>query len=398
MIGNKKIYLDYAASTPVSPEVISVMEKYWSGVFANPGSLHSCGHEALIAVDNARDVLKKFLGAQYSREIIFTGSATEANNLAIRGLISRLKKKNPNAGKLHIITSAIEHKSVLEPVRMLEKEGVIDADYLVADGEGYISPRQVLNAIRPETVLVSMGYANNEIGVIQHISKIGSMIRDLGRDDLYFHTDAAQAAQFLDMNVENLKVDLMTLSAQKIYGPKGVGALYIKEGIKLEPILFGGGQEYGLRSSTENVPLIAGFAEAVRLLGEKDHKESATRINEMRSALSGELEEIFPRAFLNGPKENRLANNINLCLGALVDGESLLIMLSEKGVCVSSGAACAGRAQKPSHVLRAIGRSEKEARASIRITLGRNTTSQEINQFKAIFVDLIKKFIYNKVK
>lgn len=403
----QEIYLDYAATTPVDPEVLLAMEPYWGVKFGNPGSIHRAGQEALKAVDDARQTLKDFLGAKALREIIFTGSATEANNLAI----NLVKSDLTNDVKPHVITTAIEHESVLEPIRALEKRGMIQATYLTPDKEGLISPVTVYDALRPETVLVSIGYANNEIGVIQDISHIAKIIQEwknakMTNDELrvlqksiphnskfvppVFHTDAAQATQFLDMNVDRLGVDMMTLSGHKIYGPKGIGALYVRDGVPLTPLVYGGGQEYGIRSGTENVPFIAGFAKAIELVEREDYKIYSKEIKKLRNYIAEKIKEIFPPSFINGSIEHRLPNNINICFPN-TSSEILLIGLSERGVYVSTGAACSARAQKPSHVLRAIGRSEKDARSSIRVTLGKYTKKKEIDFFIKALVEIIKK-------
>ena len=396
MNNGKIIYLDYAATTPVIPAVLAAMRPYFTGKFANPGSIHQKGQEAMKAVDDAREVVKNFLGASALREIIFTGSATEANNLAILGVIPR-NLRTPGVG--HIITTAIEHESVLEPMRVLEKDGITQVTYLKPDSNGLISARQVMDALRPETVLVSIGYANNEIGVIQPISEIAKVIQDFRKSNQkpgshfpVFQVDAAQAAQFLDMNVERLGVDLMTLSAHKIYGPKGIGALYVRDGIKLRPILYGGGQEYGLRSSTQNVPYIVGLAYALAVTRKWQSGGGQQKILKLRDYLLDNILRAIQRTALNGSLEKRLPNNINICFGGETDGEALLIALSEKGICVSSGAACSARSQKASHVIQALGKSAKEASASLRITLGRMTTRKEADDFLAVLIDIVQKF------
>lgn len=403
------VYLDYAATTPVLPEVVRAMEPYFGERFGNPGSIHKMGQDAQKAVDYARETIKNFVGASALREIIFTGSATEANNLAIFGVIHTQQPHFGSVkGKAHIITTLIEHESVLEPCRALEKLGVARATYLKPDHEGLISPEQIKEALCPETVLISIGYANNEIGVIQPISEIAGVIRDFrqqiansksrSKNNLqfaissgpYFHTDAAQAAQFLDVNVEHLRVDLMTLSSHKLYGPKGIGALFVKDGVKLNPILYGGGQEYGLRSSTPNVPYIIGLAEALKAAENWKRAGGPEKIWKLRNYLLESLLEKNPGAALNGSLDRRLPNNINICLGAKTDGEALLIALSEGGICVSSGAACSARAQKPSHVIQALGKSAKEASASLRITLGRNTSKDDLDEFAEILAKKLK--------
>ncbi len=387
----KFIYLDYAATTPVLLEVVKAMEPYFSDEFGNSGSIHRMGQAAQKAIDDSREVVKNFIGASALREVIFTGSATEANNLAIFGVL----KIGQHSILPHIITTQIEHESVLESCRALEKDGSAEVTYLKPDHDGLISAGQIRDALRPETVLVSVGYANNEIGVIQPIPEISQVIRAFRKPSKLYpllHTDASQAAQFLDMNVENLGIDLMTLSAHKIYGPKGIGALYIREGIKLRPILYGGGQEYGLRSSTPNVPYIVGFAKALEILNKWKAAGGPKKASELKDYLLKGVLGGIPYASLNGHPDKRLPNNVNICLGSKTDGEALLIALSEAGVCVSSGAACSARSQKPSHVIQALGKSAREASASLRITLGRMTVKEEIDDFSAILFDNAKKF------
>lgn len=406
MSQEKRIYLDYAATTPVDPEVLLAMQPYWSEKFGNAGSLHKAGQEAMKAVDDARAILKDFVGAKAQREIIFTGSATEANNIAIQGVLERFAFQHGK--KVHAITTMIEHSSVLEPFKNMEARGIADVTYLTPDTEGIISPKQIRASLRPETVLVSIGYANNEIGVMQQISEIGEVIRsfrelgiknqELGNKKSmihnskfmipYFHTDAVQAAQFLEMNADTLGVDLMTFSAHKLYGPKGVGSLYIRNGVELAPLMYGGGQEYDIRPSTHNVPLIAGFGRAIELLQQNKISE---KIKTLRDYCLEKIFTINPRAELNGSKGKRLPNNIHVSLPG-TDAQTLLIGLSEKGICISSGAACSSRAQKPSHVIQAIGKSEADARSSIRITLGKETTKEEIDYF----IETLSHVLYNK--
>ena len=398
---NKKlIYLDHAATTPVDPEVVLAMEPYWCDVSANPSSLHRCGQEAIKAVDGARETVARFVGASQPREIIFTGSATEANNLAIRGIVSNAQRvvlrnqKRTTLWVAHIVTTAIEHASVLEPIRALEKAGAIEATILGVDTGGRIQPEAVTAALRENTVLVSIGLANNEIGTIQPIAEIVAavkakspreaqrvVLRNQKRTTLWapiIHTDAAQAAPWLDVDVRKLGVDLMTISAHKMYGPKGIGALYRKDEVKLEPILYGGGQEYGLRSGTENVPAIVGFAKAAERTAEwKENAENIRAVEELREHLWNEIRRIIPNAEVNGHPSERLPNNLNVFIPN-ADPDVFLIALSEDGMCVSSGSACAARSQMLSHVIQAIGKADKNG-CHLRITLGRRTARTDID-------------------
>lgn len=380
-MAQKRIYLDYAATTPVDPEVVKAMRPYWVRRFGNPGSLHSFGREAQAAVDESRAKIAAFLGCQ-PREVIFTGSATEANNLAIRGVIRNWKLENRNLTALpHIITTAIEHESVLETCRDLEKTGQAKVTYVPVDRQGYVKLDAFRAALRAETVLVSVMYANNEIGTIQPIAKIAEVIRNWKleiKNSYYplFHTDAAQATQFLEMDVGHLGVDLMTISAHKIYGPKGIGALYARHrGRFLSPVVTGGGQEYGLRSGTENTPYIVGFAKAIELV-KANRVQYGRKIKSLRDELWRGIMRFAPEAVVNSP-DNALPNLLNVSFRG-ASGEELLLKLDRSGIAVSTGSACSSRALKPSHVLGALGLPEELIAGTIRFSLGRPTTHQEI--------------------
>lgn len=373
----KKVYFDYAASTPVDPGVLNSMLPYFGEKYGNAASIHSFGQEAQIAIDESRTKIADFFGCSF-REIVFTGSATESINLAIRGAIKAAKDKKP-----HIVTSQIEHEAVLDTYRDLEKDGV-EVTILPVSADGFVKPEDVKNALKENTVLVSIMYANNEIGVIQPIKEIGQIIKEFkeSRESVYplFHTDAVQAVNFLDCNVERLGADLLSFSGQKIYGPKGVGGLYCKEGMPIKPIITGSGQEFGLRSGTSNVPLIVGLAEAVALLPEM--KKMAGQIKQLRDRLIERVIKEIPGAKLNGSLENRLPNNVNLNFGAVKSkfDSSLIVALDLAGFAISAGSACQSKAQKPSHVLTAIGLSPQEVKKSIRVSLGKTTTMEEIDE------------------
>ncbi|MDP2676708.1 MAG: cysteine desulfurase family protein [bacterium] len=428
MSQDKLVYLDYAATTPVDSEVVRVMEPYWQDTFGNAESIHKHGQEAMKAIDDAREIIKNFLGASALREIIFTGSATEANNIAIQGTVSRFAFQNGK--KVHIITSAIEHSSVLKPFQYMEAKGLADVSYIQPDSNGVIDPQKIKEALRPNTVLVSIGYANNEIGTIQDIPTIGEIIRDdresriknpavapasprlrraskalAGKQESenkksgihnskfmipYFHTDAVQATQFLEMDVNKLNADLVTFSAHKVYGPKGVGVLYIRDGVGIEPLMHGGKQEYGIRPGTLNVSLIVGCARAIELAFEK-RQENTKKIFELRNYAIQRIQQVAPYAQINGSLEQRTPNNINVCFRG-EDGQSLLIGLSEKGVCVSLGTACAARAGQASHVIQALGKTKEDARASIRISLGKHTEKKDID----FFIDALHPLLHNR--
>ena len=430
----KSIYLDYAASTPIDPRVVAAMSPYFTEIFANPNSLHRFGQEASRAVFVSRQTIARSLGADY-KEIIFTGSATEANNLALRGSIKAIQKiqihsnnSNGNSDILNrprIIVSVIEHESVLETCRDLEKEGV-EVIYISVNKEGIVDLKKLKSTLNDRTVLVSVMYANNEIGTIQPIDKISEIIRNFRESRIknqesrkadskfiihnslfpLFHTDAVQAFQYLDCNVKNLGVDLMTLSAHKIYGPKGIGALYVRNSKHearnprlsgrqakqipnvsnfdkfqiLKPIITGGDQENGLRSGTENVSYIVGFAKAVEIADKVRGPESA-RVEKLRNYFWRSLQKAFgsKSIALNGSLQNRLPNNLNVYFPGR-SAQELLIKLDLIGeVAASSGAACATRVNKESYVLKALGFTPARASGSLRFSLGRPTTKKEID-------------------
>jgi len=381
----KQIYLDYAATTPVDKEVLKAMTPYLKKDFGNPSSLHRFGQKTRSAIDEARKKVAKFLNCSES-EIIFTGSATEANNLAIFGVVRALKKKEI---KPHIITTKIEHHAVLHPFEELKKEGV-EVSFIAPNKEGIVEIDDIQKAIKENTVFISIMYANNEIGTIQPIQKIGKLIARLNKNrkhKIYFHTDAVQAVNYLDCNVKELGVDLLTLSAHKIYGPKGVGALFVKQGTPIEPIIYGGGHEFGLRSGTENVAGIVGLGKAIELV--EKHKNDIKRIKKLQDKIIEEVLKI-PNTRLNGSREKRLPNNVNISISG-VEGESLVIALDQYGIAVSTGSACSSKDLKPSHVLLAIGLSPKEAHGSLRITLGRFTTEEEVDYFLKILPKVVKR-------
>jgi cysteine desulfurase len=369
---NKRIYLDHSAATPVDRRVLLAMQKTTKEVFGNPSSIHKEGVLAKREVESARKEIAEIIGAQPD-ELIFPSGGTEANNLAIFGVIPHWDIGCPN-----VVVSSIEHPSVLECVRELEKHGV-EVTFLPVGSDGIVSVKDVAEAIKENTVLVSIMYANNEIGTIQPIAEIAKVIRRSKSKSL-FHTDACQATNYLDMNVLRLGVDLMTFNASKIYGPKGVGALYVKRGIKLSPIIFGGGQEKGMRSGTENTAGIRGFAEAMKIAEKMKEKESA-RLMKLRDFFIKEVLKKIPNAVLNGDPTQRLPNNINFSFLDL-DGEEIVIGLDARGIAVSTGSACANISVdgKVSHVLLAIGNNQNFARGGVRFTLGRETTKEDIER------------------
>lgn len=397
-------YFDYAAATPLDARVAAAMAPYASRFFGNPGALHLIGQQASRAVFRARRVIAQTVGANY-REIIFTGSATEANNLALRGA---LRGYRTNTLTPRIIVSAIEHESVLATVRDLEREGA-EVKILPVSRDGVVRIEELPRFLNNRTVLVSVMYANNEVGTIQPIAKIAAIIREFKnrkykiedraksshpaiQQSSYpvFHTDAVQAFQYLDCDVRELGVDLMTLSAHKIYGPKGIGVLYMRRtlnpsGYTLYPTITGGGQELGLRSGTENVPAIVGFARAVEIAGLMRARETV-RVAALRDRFLSGLKRIS-RIALNGGRKNRLPNNVNIhVLGT--KAEELAMALDRRGFAVSPGPACAARTAEPSHVLKAMGCGPARCRESIRITFGRQTTVQSVDRLLRAVIEL----------
>lgn len=375
----KRIYLDYAASTPVDPQVGKVIASSIKNEFGNPSSLHRDGQKSSAAIFKSRRTIAESIGANHE-EIIFTGSATEANNLALRGAVRAYK----GAGRPRVVVSAIEHESVLEAADDLKRDNA-EIFIIPVSKSGIIDLARLEKAINDRTVIVSVMHANNEIGTIQPIEKIAEIIklrRGTGSYPL-FHTDAAQSFQYLDCDVARLGVDLMTLSSQKIYGPKGLGALYIRKPVidknLIRPIILGGGQEKDLRSGTENVAGIAGFAEAVKIAKKIAAKESL-RVRILRDYAFKSTKKIIPAAELNGDLENRLPNNLNFYFPKR-DAHALLVALDLRGVAVSTGAACAARTSEPSPVIRALGYPESRAAESLRITFGRGTTKGDIDYF-----------------
>ncbi|MDO8676084.1 MAG: cysteine desulfurase family protein [Candidatus Azambacteria bacterium] len=390
---NNKIYLDYAATTPVDKEVLKEMLPYFMGNFGNASSVHSFGQEAIAVIDRSREKIAKFFNCGFN-EIIFTGSATEANNLAILGIARSVSPASDRnlVKTMHFITSVIEHESVLEPLKELQKIGH-EITYLPVNKDGFINISDLEKAIKNNTVLVSVIYANNEIGTIQPIKEIGKFIekinskrREANLPKIYFHTDAVQALQFLECRPDWLKVDLMTFSGHKIYGPKGIGGLYVRKNTPIFPVISGGGQEFGLRSGTENVASIVGFAKAIELVF-KNREVQFKHILNLRDKLLNYIiknnEEIKVNGALNPSTSlrtsNRLPNNLNLRFPG-ISNETLLVALDQAGVAVSAGSACSSRALGVSHVLKAIGLNEGQAKESIRITLGKNTNEKEIKK------------------
>lgn len=381
------VYADHAATTPIDPRVSAAMKPFFDEKYANPSSFHMPGKIVRDAIDDARSVIAKGLGAR-SDEIIFTSGGTESDNLAILGTARQYKEQ----GK-HIISTRTEHQAVLESLYHLEKKEGFEVTYVDVDSTGLVDVQQVLDAIRPDTILITIILANNEIGTINPIGEIGAAVGRLRKEEKrqlpLLHTDACQAIGDIDVRVDALHVDLLTLNASKIYGPKGVGALFVKRGIKLQPLQFGGSQEFGKRPGTENIIGIIGFAKAFDIaLAERDaYKE---RLTSLRDALIAGIEETIPHIRVNGHREQRLANNVNISF-MNIEGEALLLYLDAAGIYASTGSACTSATLDPSHVILALGLPYEVAHGSIRFSLGRSTTQEDVDYIVQTLPPLVEK-------
>ena len=365
-MAKRKVYLDHGATTPLRNEVLEEMMPFLTNYFGNPSSVHEFGRETRVSVERARQQVAEAIGAS-SKEIIFTSGGTEADNIAIRGIAQALSSK----GK-HIITSAIEHHAVLDTCQALEKEGY-SVTYLPVDSYGLVDLEKLKSSITGETILVTIMFANNEIGTLQDVARMGKLCREKG---VYFHTDAVQAIGQVEVDVKKQNIDLLSMAAHKFYGPKGIGALYKRQGVKISPIMFGGGQEKKIRPGTENVPNIVGMGKAVELaVGEM--KEKTNKMRELRDYLiEGLLSMEGVR--LNGHPQKRLPGNVNVSIKN-TEGEALLLSLDMEGVAASSGSACTSGSLEPSYVLMAIGLDHETAHGSLRLTLGKDNTREDIN-------------------
>jgi len=377
----KRIYMDHAATTPVDKEVVDAMLPYFTNFYGNASSLHSFGEEAHYALDESRHNVADVLNAE-REEIIFTSGGTESDNIAIKGVAFENKDKRNTKGP-HIITSAIEHPAVLEPCKHLEKQG-FKVKYVSVDKYGMVKIDELEQSISKDTFLISIMYANNEIGTIEPIEEIG---RIASENNIVFHTDAVQAVGKLPIDINKLNVDLLSLSAHKIYGPKGVGALFIKKDVKIVPLVHGGGHERGLRSSTENIPGIVGFGKACELAQKRMVKDTQY-IKSFRDRLVRETLEI-EESYLNGHPEKRLVNNAHFYFAA-IEGESLILRLSDKGIAASTGSACSSKKLQPSHVLLAIGLKPEHAHGSLRLSLGRENTIEDITYVADVLPEVVK--------
>ena len=364
---NKKIYLDYNATTPIDPRVLESMIPYMKDMYGNPSSVHSFGGASKAALDDAREQVAELIGAR-EREICFTTGGSESNNFAIKGTVYELKDK----GK-HLITTQVEHASVLETFKFLESEGY-EVTYLAVDREGLVDLNELRKAITENTILVSVMYANNETGVIFPMDDISEITKERG---VLLHSDGVQAVGKIEIDLKQLQVDLLSLSSHKLYGPKGAGALYIRKGVELNPLIHGGGQERGKRSGTENVPAIAGLGKAAELIKD-DIKTENKRLTQLRDKLHNEIIVNIEGVYLNGHIENRLSNTLNLSFDD-TEGESLVMNLDLEGVAVSTGSACSEGNVDPSHVLLAMGLTIEQAVSSLRFSFGRFSKQSEID-------------------
>jgi cysteine desulfurase len=375
----KRIYLDYAATTPIHSEVVKAMLPYFTEAFGNPSSIHSYGQEAKGAIEEARVKVADLIGAR-SEELVFTSGGTEADNFAIKGVAFANESKGN-----HIITSSIEHHAVIETCQFLERRG-FRITYLSVDGDGLVDPDDVRKAITDKTTLISVMHANNEMGTIEPIAEIGKVATEAG---IYFHTDAVQTVGHISVNVNELVVDLLSMSAHKFYGPKGVGALYIRKGTKLAPFMHGGEQERRRRASTENVPGIVGLGKAAEL-AQHEMGEEVERLTYLRDQLIKSLLEQIDHTRLNGHPLKRLPNNINVSVD-FVEGESMLLNLDLEGICASTGSACSSSSLEPSHMLLALGLSHEQAHGSLRFSLGKWTTEEEIERVLDVLPRVVAK-------
>ncbi len=384
----REVYLDHSAATYCIPAVIKAMLPYFADIYGNPSSLYHKGREANGALNDSRRTVAKLVNA-LPENIIFTGGGSESDNMAIYGIAHA----HQNKGR-HIITSALEHHAVLYPLQDLQKQGW-EVTYLKVDEQGFVNVKDVIKSIRPDTVLISIMYANNEVGTIEPIAEIGREIlkyrKENGTIYPYFHSDACQAAGYIKLDVEKLHVDLMTLNGSKMYGPKGVGMLYIRRGVRLRPLIVGGGQERHLRAGTENVPAIVGFAKALELAQQQIEIESK-RVEELTALLWKELQAKIPKLKLNGPAlgGKRLPNNLNITF-VDVEGEAALLYLDEYGIMCSTGSACTSESLNPSHVLLAMGLSYEFSHSSLRFTFGHCNNKKDVDYMMKHLPDIIKK-------
>ncbi|MBP5427451.1 MAG: cysteine desulfurase NifS [Clostridiales bacterium] len=387
----KVIYLDNAATTRMRQEVLDAMLPYFIENYGNASSVYSVGRKSKAVLDEARTSVAKSLGAK-DREIFFTGGGSESDNWAIKGVAFANRSKGN-----HIITTKIEHHAVLHTCQYLEKQG-FEVTYLPVDKDGLVSLKDLEDAIRPTTILITVMFANNEIGTIEPIKEIGAIAK---KHNIYFHTDAVQAVGHVPINVSELNIDLMSFSSHKFCGPKGVGGLYIKSGVKIDSLIHGGAQERGKRASTENIAGVIGMAKALELAVTEMEQENK-RILTLREELINQIFEKIPHVRLNGSREKRLPSNVNFSI-QYIEGESLLLMLDMMGICASSGSACTSGSLDPSHVLLAIGLPHEIAHGSLRLSLGRETTKEDVEEVLRVLPGIVERLrdmspLYDKEK
>ncbi|MGB2878368.1 MAG: cysteine desulfurase NifS [Dehalococcoidales bacterium] len=375
----KRIYLDYAATTPTHPDVVEAMLPYFTNSFGNPSSIYACGQDAKEAIEGARASVAALIGAR-DEEIIFTSGGTEADNAALKGVAYASGGRGQ-----HIITSSIEHHAILETSHFLETQG-FEITYLPVDEYGMVDPDDVRRAITDKTIIVSIMHANNEVGTIQPVAEIARITREAG---VYLHTDAVQAVGHISFTVDELGVDLLSLSAHKLYGPKGVGAFYIRKGTKLVSFMHGGEQEYGRRASTHNVPGIVGLGKAAQI-ARQETDEEAERVTRLRDKLRNGILENIDHVRLNGHPQVRLPNNLNVSI-SYAEGEAMCLKLDREGICCSTGSACTSAATEPSHVLTALGLDPLQSHSSLRFSLGKWTTEEEIDRVLEVLPRIVAK-------
>jgi len=376
----RKVYMDYGAGMPLDSRVFEAMKPYFFEDYGNPSSSHSYGNVARTAVEASREKVAQLVAAEKPQEIIFTSGGTESNNLAIKGVAYRNREKGN-----HIITTAIEHISVINICKFLQKQG-FEVTYVPVDKQGVVDIEKLKEAVNDKTILISVMYANGEIGTIQPISEIGKLAQE---NKVIFHVDAVAAAGKVPINVKEENIDLLSISSNDMYGPKGVGALYIKKGTKIQPIIQGGGQENGLRSGTENIPGIVGMGKAVEL-AQKEMESEGKRLAGLRDKLIKGVLDKIDDSFLNGHPTERLPNNANLRF-SYIEGESLILGLDMNGIQVSSGSACTSKTLEPSHVLLAIGLAHEEAHGSLVFTMGKQNSDEDVNYVLEMLPDVVKR-------
>ena len=380
MSTQKRVYMDHSAGKPVDARVVEEILPYMQHLYGNPSSLHAFGQEARSALEEAREKVARLINAEKRESIIFTSGATESNNLAIKGIAYRYRDRGTR-----IITSSVEHMSVVNPCKFLTTKG-FESVFLPVDKDGIVSLEALEKELTDKTTLVTIVYANGEIGTIEPIKEISKIVHG---KNVYLHVDATAANGQVPVDVKNEGIDLLSLSSNDMYGPKGVGALYIKEGVRVEPLLHGGGQERGLRSGTENLPGIVGFGKAAEIAGKEMQSES-TRLASLRDNMIKGLLEPIPYSFLNGHPTKRLPNNVSVRY-SFIEGESMLLSLDMMGVAASSGSACTAKTLEPSHVLLAIGLKHEEAHGSLMFSLGKSSTEEEVDYVTGLMPGIVKR-------